>query len=494
MSRRALLAFAFACSVWSPAAHPQEPTRPTYRLAPALDPLLADPLLREAKVAVQVVDLATGEEVWAIDGDRALVPASVTKVVTSAAALRALGPTFRWSTELLRDGEINDEGVLEGDLYIRGSGDPTFVIEKMWKLLQDLQLAGVVEINGDIVFDEGFFDQSYLIPGWDKKTDVEGGPGYFAPVNALPLNFNTAALVITPAAVKDAPARVELETRAGAIAIENTTVTVSEKKRGWIGIEREVDPRTQVVTFKVEGDVPLRSEVQRHYRAVGSPLAWFMSATQPMIKSAGIKYTGKFRTGETPDAAIQIVELKSPPLHEILNHTNKYSSNFMAEIALKTMGAVKKGRPGTTAKGVQVVNEYLAGIGVPVKDLQIVNGSGLSHETWMAPSHINAVLMDMWHDPRLRHEFFASLAVGGVDGTLRGRFGKAEHEGLVRGKTGSLSGVYCLAAVVEGGDGRSYGFTFLVNDLDRTRPARAMQDQLGEAILSWTGAPQPVAP
>lgn len=484
----------FPAAAYAQDAPAVESDRPVYILDPALGGVLDNPLFSDAAIAVQVVDVQTGEEVWAYDGDKALMPASVMKVVTSAASLRTLGPTHRFVTEFMRekDTEVSEEGVLEGNLYVRGTGDPTLVVEKLWKMLKDLQVAGVVEINGDIVFDDSWFDNDHLIAGWDKKSDIEAGPAYFAPIGALSFNFNTVSIVVSPAPRVGEPARVQLETPARVIAIESEKlVTVKARKRGWITVEREVDPRTHVVTFTLEGEVPLESEVQRHYRAVGNPLAWTMSAFSDLVKAEGIKYTGRFKVAETPDDAEPLVTLMSPPLHEILNHTNKYSSNFMAEHVMKTMGAVYGKKPGTTEKGLDVVRKYLADIGVPLDEIQLANGSGLSRDIRLAPSHINAVLMDIYHDPSLAPEFMASLAVGGVDGTLRHRFNDEGQVAMVRGKTGSLNGVYCLAAYVRGGDGKVYAFTLLANDLHRSRPARALQDQIGSAIIGWTGPPPP---
>jgi len=456
-----------------------------FELEPLLAPFRADPLFGKASVAVQVVDVDSGDEVWSAGGDDLLVPASVMKVVTSAAALRTLGPTYRFSTEFLRMGDVNEDGVLEGDLYIRGTGDPSLVVEKLWKMFQDLQVEGIVEIDGDVIFDDTWFDRDHLIAGWRKKVDMAAGPAYFAPISALSLNYNTVSIVVAPGPRTDEPARVQLETAADAIVIESEVNTVRQGRRSWIQIEREVDPKTHVVTFKLEGDIPLEHDTERHYRSVGNPIAWTMSATHKMFERTGVRLNGRFKLDETPDDAELVVRHYSPPLHELLNHTNKYSSNFMAEHVLKAMGAEVKGKPGTTEKGLEVIRDYFTELGIAEGSYTLVNGSGLSRDARLAPSQVNAVMMDMYHHPRVEPEFRASLSVGGVDGTLRRRF--ADTPGAVRGKTGSLNGVYCLTSFIDAADGDTYAMTFFANDLRRSRPARALQDRLGEAIVGWTG-------
>ena len=456
-----------------------------FELEPLLAPFRLDPLFGKAAVGVQIVDIDSGDEVWSAGGDDLLVPASVMKVVTSAAALRTLGPTYRFSTEFLRDGEVDEDGVLEGDLYIRGTGDPSLVVEKLWKMFQDLQVEGIVEIDGDVIFDDTWFDRDHLIAGWRKKVDMAAGPAYFAPVSAISLNYNTVSIVVAPGPRSDEPARVQLETPAASIVIESEVNTVRQGRRSWIQIEREVDPKTHVVTFKLEGDIPLEHDTERHYRSVGNPVAWTMSATHKMFERTGVRMNGRFKLDETPDDAELVVRHYSQPLHELLNHTNKYSSNFMAEHVLKAMGAEVKGKPGTTAKGLEVIQEYFTELGIAEGTYSLVNGSGLSRDARLAPSQVNAVMMDMYHHTQVSPEFRASLAVGGVDGTLRRRF--TDNPGAVRGKTGSLNGVYCLTSYIDAADGDTYAMTFFANDLRRSRPARALQDQIGEAILGWTG-------
>jgi D-alanyl-D-alanine carboxypeptidase/D-alanyl-D-alanine-endopeptidase (penicillin-binding protein 4) len=467
----------------------------SYAKGEAFRPITEDADFKYANYAIQVVNARTGDEVWSWDADELLAPASVTKVVTTAAGLKRLGAGWRFHTWVMHDGEITKDGVLEGNLYIKGGGDPTFVIEKAWKIVHDLRRKGITEIKGDLIFDDGYFDREHLITGWDKRTDIASGPPYFAPIGALTLANNTAGIVVEPGFEVDSPARVSFEVEAPKhLIIESEAKTVAKGRRPWLELEREVDPKDFTVTFKLKGDVPLGSDPEVHYRAVGNPLAFTISAVEKVFRDERMKFTGRVKVGETPrpgtgpkDAKL-LIDMASPPLHEIANHTNKYSSNLMAEQILKALGAEIKGLPGTTSKGVGAVSEYLAQIGVPVGTYTMINGSGLARDTRFTPAQINAVLLDMVNDPRVGPEFLASLSVAGVDGTLRRRFDDA-GDGLVRGKTGSLNSVNCVTGYVRGSDGDMYVFTVLANDVEKGRAARSIQDQVAQTIMKGLGAP-----
>ena len=461
----------------------------SYVLHPAFSELLEDPLFSGAEVALQVVNVRTGEEVFGWRPDEALVPASTMKVLTAATALRNLGPAWRFRTEVLRTGEITADGVLEGDLIIRGTGDPTLVVEKAWKLIQDLQIQGITEVNGDVIFDDTYLGGGHLIPGWTKEVDLANGPAYFAPLGALSMNFNTVDLIIAPGPEEGEPARVQLGTPSSLVTLESEVETVRAGRRPWIRIERELAKKGAGVTFKLAGRIAADDSVHRYYRAVSQPLYWTMSVFEGLLEEEGIKVSGKLRADETPEDAEQVVSLVSPPLHEVLNHTLKHSNNLMAENILRVVGAEVFGAPGTTEKGIRAVEAYLSSLGVPEGEFSLVNGSGLTRDARLRPSHLNAVLVDMYHDPLLAPEFLAALSVSGVDGTLRRRFDDDTEVARMRGKTGSLNGVYCLAAYGQAGDGETYAFSFLVNGFERSRPVRALHDAFGSALLAWEGPP-----
>ncbi|MFN7142815.1 MAG: D-alanyl-D-alanine carboxypeptidase/D-alanyl-D-alanine-endopeptidase [Myxococcota bacterium] len=461
---------------------------PGSSLAAALAGIAEDPIFADAAVSVQVVNVRTGEEVYAWGDDRSLVPASTMKLLTAAAALRALGPGFRFPTWVLHDGELESDGTLKGNLYVKGQGDPTMVVERMWRMAQDLKNRGVREVKGDVVFDDGYFAGTTLVPGWDKEEDLENGPTYFATLGALSVNYNVATLVVRPGAGPGQAAFVELDTPTPAVVIENKVVTGRKGSSPRIRIERALDEETgKITTFTLTGSYPAEGETEFYYRTIADPLGNYMGAMQSVFKQHGIKVKGNFRPGVTATGAELVLKAESVPLSDIVAVTSKHSNNFMAEQILRSLGAERYGLPGTTENGARVVADYLTSLGIPASEYRLVNGSGLSRDVLLKPSAINAVLVDMYRSPEFGPEFIASLSVGGRDGTLWSRFRDEGMGGRVRGKTGTLAGVHCLSGYVHAADEEIYAFTFLVNEIDGALSrARKAHDRL-VSTLAGTG-------
>ncbi len=467
---------------------PGTPGVPKPAPAQSLDLYLAEiteaSLFRRANVGLQVVDLRTGEEVFAHGADTSLNPASTMKVVTAATALRALGPSYRFTTDVYTDGALDASGVLKGNLYIKGHGDPTFVVEKLWKLVLDLDLEGIQRVEGHVFFDETYHEPGYALPGWRKREDLERGPSYFATLSALSLNFNTVSIVTGPGSETGQAARVRFETPAAdAVQIVNEVRTGPAGSRRWLEVDREVTSESTI--FTVEGSVPVDGDARSFRRTVADPTAHFMGAFGDMMTAQGITVTGRFKRGRTPTDADPVVSSVSPPLTSVLMDMNKHSNNFMAEQVLRTVGAEVLGE-GTTAGGLKAVSEYLSSIGVDPSEYDLVNGSGLSREATLRPSVLTAVLLDMARDEAVGSEFASSLAIGGVDGTLWRRM--RDDPGRLRGKTGTIDGVHCLAGYLDTDGGDRYAFAFMVNNYTtQTRNVRDLHDRFAREMFRLGG-------
>ncbi len=480
----------------APALAPAQAPRSAKELERQLAELREDPIFRKAVAGAYVADADTGAMVWSIGEEQSLIPASVMKTLTAAVALKRLGPTWRFPTWVMVEADgaseggkapvkIDEKGVLQGNLYIKGQGDPTMVMERMWKMIYDIRMMGITEIKGDVVFDDGYFQDSTWIPGWAKPEDVSSGPTYFAPLGALSLNYNVATIVVRPGAAAGLPAVAAAEVPTPVVVVEGNLTTGRAGSRLKLDLDREVkhEAAGDVTRFKLTGTVPEDGDVERIYKSIADPLSNYIGGFAMLAQQQGLKIKGRARPGNTPKSAVLKMKVESDPLVNILAEMNKHSNNFIAEQVLRSVGAEVYGLPGTTAKGAQAVGEMLKGMGIPEADLKLVNGSGLSRDVRMHPSTIVRMLTALRADTGIGPEFLTTLSVGGRDGTLWSRFREEGMAGRVRGKTGTLTGVSCLAGYVASADGHTYAFAFLVNDIDggssRARPAH---DKLVRAL------------
>lgn len=494
--RWALLAFALVATP----ALPQEPTEaeadeataeptppmpelaaPGVDVSAALSGIGSSWLFTRADAGLSVVDVKTGQVVYERNANVALSPASTMKVLTSAAALRNLGPAYQFTTDLFYSGDITPTGTLRGTLYVKGHGDPTLTTERLWRMVEELQLSGVDRIEGSVVFDDSFHERATAMVGWDKEEDIEKGTAYFSTLSALSLNANTVVLVVRPGAEVGSNARVTLETPVKRyVEFDNQVTTGPSDTRREIDVKREVLP--EATKFTLTGSIPVDEEDRTWLRrTVADPTAHFMAAFEQLLADEEIRVTGKLQRGATPPDAKLLLSVESPPLAQIVANMNKSSLNFVAEQVLRTLGAEVTGT-GSTKAGLDVVRQYLATLGVPAGDAVLVNGSGLSRDSRVKASALTAVLVDMARDPQIGAEFAASLAISGTDGTLWGRL--RDEPGRLRGKTGTLDGVHCLAGYIDAESGQRFAFAFLVNNYGtRLQAVRDVQDAFARQMF-----------
>jgi D-alanyl-D-alanine carboxypeptidase/D-alanyl-D-alanine-endopeptidase (penicillin-binding protein 4) len=460
-------------------------------LASALAAGESDALFGNATVGIQVVNVRTGEEVYRYGDDAPLVPASVMKVMTAATALRELGPSYRIPTWVLADGSIGSDGLVDGSLYVKGQGDPSMDSARLWRMVSDLKLRGIKEIKGDVVLDASYFEAGAgTIPGWANPDDLANPPAYFPMLGALSVHQNMVTMSVRPGGAPGQPAITQVEVPFPGVVLQNEVRTGSRASRPWIKVERTVDAAGVVATFKLTGNVPVDGAAETFWRPVADPLGQYAAALTAVLQQHGVRVRGKVRPGLAPPAAKLVLRSESDPLGELLAYTLKTSNNFYAEQILRIVGAERRGLPGTTAKGVDVVAGYLERLGIPRADVTLVNGSGLSRETRLRPSHVTAVLLDVSHDADLGPEFESGLSVAGRDGTLWSRFRDDSMAGRLRGKTGSLAGVSTLAGFVRSADGESYAFSFIANGIQGV-PGRARKahDRLVATLAGTSAAP-----
>ncbi len=425
------------------------------QLKSRIDKLIKSPPLSQAQVAIEVFSISRGERLYAHQPDKALIPASNLKLLTTAAALNRLGPDYRFRTLIATDTPPK-QGVMEGNLYLKGFGDPFLVYEEMWKLTHHLAMKGLKQVTGEVVADDSYFDEQRWGSGWR----ISGNRWYEAQIGALSFNFNTVEVNIEPGEQSGSPLVAWLNPATSYVRLVNqgrTTAKPSQRLR----VKRVLEGQQHKII--ISGNMTPSAKPKKKWPTVTNPALYTATVFHDYLIQEGVRIEGGVRRGKLPEDAHRLYTHHSKPLALIIRGLNKMSNNFTAEQILKTMGAQTKGPPGTAKKGLGVVREFLKTVGVKLDGLRLVDGSGLSPDNRLTPQAINRVLVHMYHDFPRRPEYLASLAVAGVDGTFKDRLGNTIARGMVRVKTGRIRGVAALSGYMATKQGEVLAFSMLMN-------------------------------
>jgi len=434
---------------------------------------------RDARLGVQLVSLDDGSAVFSKDADALMNPASNVKLVTAAAALARLGPEYRFDTEfLVEPGPPSDR---TRTLWVRGKGDPSLTTERLHAIASELVHLGLREV-GDLVLDDSWFDAERLPPGFEQEISDRA---YTAPTGALSLNANAVGVYLR-ASAPGARAVVELEPPSEYFEIANAAVGSSSRARrasvasSWTGTQQRIT---------VRGTVPVSGE-WAVWKRIDNPPLYFGYTFKRVLEMHGIRVKGKLKLGVVPERARVLYVAQSDTFDLVLKRMNKFSSNFVAEQLLKTLGAEAKGAPGTTANGVSVAEEFLEReVGIPRGSYILRNGSGLNDTNRFTPRQLAQLLKVMWDRFPLAPEYLSSVGIAGKDGTLRYRFEGSEAVGRLRAKTGTLENVSALSGYVQSVGGERFAFSVMVNDYGgRSGPVVQGIDAIGAAVAA-VGAP-----
>ncbi len=464
-------------------ALPAPPTAPDQRLAwlrAQLDGLVGDPGLTGTKVGVAVTESETGKLLYGRNEAVPLNPASNVKLFTTAAALALLGPEYRWKTVAYADAPIQS-GEIKGKLYLKGHGDPTLVVEDLWRIVADLWSAGVRRINGDLVIDSTFFDGVKLSNGFNQK---EEDAAFRAPNGAVSLNYNAVSVRVVPGAGDGAPAKLVIEPPSPYFEITNEVRTSGSARTNLTIEAKDGKDRTQLVA---RGRIRVGDPGVVLVRRVSHPELYTGFALRELLVRRGIKVSGQVTLGTVPSDARALTVHYSLPLGVAVRDVNKRSNNFMAEQLLKTLGAETGGRPGTWQKGLDAVASYLDRIGISRADYKMTNGSGLYDSNRFSPNQLVTLLRATYRDFRFSADYLGSLALAGADGTIGHRMAGGLAERFVRAKTGTLSGISCLSGYAGAPGKPPLIFSVLMNDLGEAANARArrVQDQIAEVLVTY---------
>ncbi len=457
-----------------------------------LDDIFNDTNFLNAFWGVLIKSLKTGEIIYKRNADKLFIPASNMKLFTTSAALLLLGDKYRYKTKIFADGEIKN-GVLDGDLVISGSGDPTIsnrftegdINAVLWKWIDSLKSKNILRISGDVIGDDDIFDEKGYGYGWSRDYEYS----WFAPPSgALSFNNNCINVNIIPGS-NNFPAEIEIQPNIKTYYFVNKVNTVPAEDNNNKDIQLLRSRRNDIVTVK--GTIKAGSDPIVEYIAVDDPTDFTVNSFADVLEKSGIVLDGYATDADKEthklnyDDMFQLFEHTSVKLSDIVKETNKNSNNFYAEQLLKTIG-YEMLNYGTVENGVKAMREIFEAMGINIDNLSISDGSGLSRLDWVTPKQIVNLLSYMYKSNQFK-AFYNSLPIAGRDGTLAERMKNTAAENNVRGKTGYLSGVTALSGYLNTMDDEPLVFSMIVNNaLVPSSLAQYLQDMVCVRLVNFS--------
>jgi D-alanyl-D-alanine carboxypeptidase/D-alanyl-D-alanine-endopeptidase (penicillin-binding protein 4) len=431
-------------------------------------------------VSILVQEQGAAEPVLAHLADVPRNPASVMKTVTTWSALEVLGPAYTWPTEVYFLGDF-DGKALAGDLALKGYGNPYLVLEELWKLLRALRRAGLEDIEGDLVLDDTYFDVIEDDPG---AFDGQPYRTYNVVPNALLVNFKAvqfqflADLANGRVNVATDPILSNLRIRNG-LKLGDGPCAAFQAGIAFAHADAEA---LDEVAF--DGSFSRRCRGYSMSRTVLQHDTYAYGLITSLWREVGGSIRGSLRSEPVPPDVRPAMTWRSPPLGEVIRSINKNSNNVMTRQLLYTLGADRQGSPGTREKGVQAVREFLASRGLNLNSLTMTNGAGLARDERIS-ARLLAEILQQAAASVYAPEFIASLSLGGMDGTTRGRFDDHSGNGRMHVKTGRIDHVAALAGYVHAHGGKNYVMVTMLNTQDAHR---GPGQELEAALTRWVQA------
>lgn len=438
----------------------------------------------ETAIGVYVHEIGASKPIIAINADSAMNPASVMKLLTTYAGLELLGPAYTWPTMLYANGKMAD-GVLYGDLVIKGYGDPKLDLENFWLLIHRLRQTGLHEIKGNLILDPTHYD----IPN-DDPGEFDGQP--YRTYNILPeallVNYRTSTIHLFPQPEKNA-VRVVVDPLPESLQIQNNLKLTQSACGDWRNllmldvIANKEDKNN--ITVVLDGSFSRQCGKQSYMLSLQDSAIYTRDLFKRLWSQQGGLFHGDVVVGQAPQDLIPLKIYQSPPLADIIRGINKFSNNIAARQLYLTLGTgdtASKNSPATLVKSDAAVRQWLAAKQLNFPELVMENGSGLSRKERISARHMGQLLLAAVSSP-VMPEFISSLPIAAVDGTLKNRFTDTSVKGLAHMKTGALNNVRALAGYLLDKMGRRVIVVFFVNH-DQAGQSRVAMDILVQWIYN----------
>ncbi|MBO0962235.1 D-alanyl-D-alanine carboxypeptidase/D-alanyl-D-alanine-endopeptidase [Neobacillus sp. MM2021_6] len=447
--------------------------------------IVSEPDLQGTIAGISIRSAASGEIIYDHQGDIRLRPASNMKLLTAAAALQVLGEKYRFKTEVLSDAPLKKQ-TLEGNLFLKGYGDPTLLKSDFDKMAVELKELGIKRIKGNVVGDDSHYDNerySLDLP-WSDETTYYGAQ--ISALTAAPTNdYDSGSVMvkIKPGLKSGDKVEVVVTPETNYVKIINKAETVEADGKKKIKVEREHAKNT----ITIEGTIPVTTKAVTEWIGVWDPTKYATTLFKQSLAKNGIKVSGKIRTGTASNTAKVLTSHQSMPLSELLIPFMKLSNNGHAEVLVKEMGKVVKGK-GSWETGLEVLETEISKFGVNTKTMVIRDGSGVSHVDLIPANQITQLLFSVQKE-RWFPAYVHSLPVAGapektIGGTLRYRLKDPIVQGKVKAKTGTISTVSSISGYVTTKNGHSFIFSILLNNLVNEEKAKKIEDRLIQLIAN----------
>jgi serine-type D-Ala-D-Ala carboxypeptidase/endopeptidase (penicillin-binding protein 4) len=426
-------------------------------------------------VSLVVQEIGAAQPLFAHDPTRPMNPASVMKLVTTFTALELLGRDYRWKTEAYLGGPLN-EGVLHGDLILKGYGDPKITIEQWQTLMAALRSKGLDRVDGDLALDRSWFKPK---PHDPSEFDKEPLKPYNVGPDALLVSFKTVRFVFAPNVAGDA-VELRAEPALAEVALGTPPLLDAGDCADWrSALAATFVNRGATASATFAGQFAQNCGERDWYLALLDHPHFVHGMFTTYFREAGGQFDGGLKEKRVPRGAVPFVTLESLPLYDIVRDVNKLSNNVMARQIFLTLAITRHPPPATPELAADVVQRFLKERKISMPGLVLENGSGLSRNERVTAGGL-AQLLAAADRSAAREEFASSLAVAATDGTVQKRFQNGTVAGQALLKTGTLEGVRALAGYVIDAQGRRWIVVAIINHPHATRGPAAL-----DALVQW---------
>ena len=430
-------------------------------------------------VAIYVQAVDAHSPILTHNGGKSHNPASVMKLLTTYAALDLLTPTYRWKTEIYRDGSVSN-GVLNGNLIIKAYGDPSFKAQEFWRLLMSLQQVGIKKITGDLIFDKSIFAKNV---GNRKTFDAETWRAYNAEPSAFSVNGRNTSFKFTAIgdSLSSSSVNISQEFELPELEIINKMTLNQNACGAWRNnMAYSVKSSGHRATVTFSGTFSPDCGEKYLELSVFDDEKYAFFSFKKLWKELGGSFNGQLKIQENmPFSAVKVIEQLSDPLGYVVRDINKWSNNLMARQLLLTIAAEKDSVPATEAKGIAAIKTWLQTKELNFNELVIENGSGLSRIERISAEHLGQMLVAAYHGA-VMPEFMASLPILSKDGTVMGRLKDSQSNGRAHLKTGSLDGVGAIAGYVLDANNHRHVIVMMVSHAKAAASKNAQ-----DALIEW---------